>query len=324
MTEIGYALSSEEHPPNELVENARRAEEAGFTFALISDHYHPWTDTQGQSAFVWSVLGAIARETQRLRVGTGVTAPIIRTHPAIIAQAAATVAAMMPRRFFLGVGTGENLNEHILGDRWPSASTRREMLVEALDVIRTLWKGQLTDYSGIHYTVENARIYTLPDEPPPVYVAASGPEAASMAGEVGDGLIGTSPKGDTVQRFREAGGSGKPLYGKLTVCWAETEDDAKRTAHKFWPNTALAGELGQELPLPRHFEQATQMVTEDDIAQTVICGPDAQRHVDAVREFADAGFTHVYVHQVGHDQQGLFRFYREQVLPQLRQADLAA
>ena len=320
MAEIGYALSSEEHAPNDLVKNARRAEEAGFTFALISDHFHPWVDSQGHSPFVWSVIGAIAHATERLRLGTGVTCPLIRIHPAIIAQAAATAAAMMPGRFFLGVGTGENLNEHILGDRWPPHDVRGEMLKEAIEVIRLLWQGGQQSYHGAYYTVENARIYTLPDQPPPIMVAAAGPKAAEVAGQIGDGLIGTSPEAEVVQSFEKAGGARKPRYGQVTVCWAQDEAAARRTAYEIWPNAANEGELSQELPAPAHFEQVAKMVTEDQVAKTVICGPDPQHHIGAIRKYVDAGYDHVYVHQVGHDQEGFLRFYQQHVLPEFQSA----
>jgi G6PDH family F420-dependent oxidoreductase len=315
MMEIGYALSSEEHPPNALIRQARRAEEVGFTFALISDHYHPWTDRQGQSPFVWSVLGGIAQATQRLRLGTGVTCPTTRIHPAIIAQAAATVAAMMPGRFFLGVGTGENLNEHILGHRWAPHEVRLAMLEEAVGVIRLLWQGGEQTHYGCYYTVENARIYTLPDELPPIMVAASGPRAAEVAGQVGDGLVATAPVAELVEQFRKGGGNHKPRYGQLTVCWAEDEAAARRTAYEIWPNAAVKGELSQELPTPAYFEQAAQMVTEDNVAQSIICGPDPERHLTALQGFAEAGFDHVFVHQVGPDHEGFFRFYERHVLP---------
>lgn len=318
MTEIGYALSCEEHPPNDLVRNARRAEEVGFTFALISDHYHPWIDRQGNSPFVWNVIGAIAQVTEQLRLGTGVTCPTIRIHPAIIAQAAATSAAMMPGRFFLGVGTGENLNEHILGDRWPPTAVRREMLEEAVEVIRLLWQGDSKSHYGKHYTVENARLYTLPDEPPPIVVAAGGPQAAEMAGRIGDGFIGLEPEAELLKTFEESGGAGKPRYGQLHVCWDQDEAEARRVAHERWPNEALTGELNQELPMPAHFEQATGMVGQDDVAQTIICGPDPERHIAAIEEFTDAGYGHVYIHQVGPDQEGFFRFYERAILPKLR------
>jgi len=318
MTKIGYALSSEEHPPEDLVRYARRAEEVGFSFALISDHYHPWIDRQGNSPFVWSVIGGIAQVTQRLRLGTGVTCPTIRIHPAIIAQAAATSAVMMPGRFFLGVGSGENLNEHILGGYWPSADVRLEMLEEAVEVIRLLWKGGFQSHKGRHFSVENARVYTLPEEPPPIMVAASGQRAADLAGRIGDGLISTSPDPELRKSFEDAGGAGKTTYGQLHVCWSETEAEARKTAHEWWPNTSIKGELGQELPLPRHFEQAAGMLTEDDIAQKIVCGPDPERHLEQVHQFVEAGYDHVYVHQVGPDQEGFFHFYERELLPKLR------
>jgi G6PDH family F420-dependent oxidoreductase len=318
MFEIGYALSSEEHTPNDLVRNARRAEETGFTFALISDHYHPWIDRQGHSSFVWSVIGAIAQATQRLVLGTGVTCPTMRIHPAIIAQAAATSAALMPGRFFLGVGTGENLNEHILGDRWPTHDMRQEMLEEAVELIRRLWEGDTLTYRGVHYTVENARIYTLPEQLPPILVAASGPRAAETAGRIGDGFITTAPEADLLKQFAAGGGSGKPSYGQLSVCWAQDEATARRIAYEYWPTAAVKGELNQELPTPAHFEQAAKMVREEDVAEAIICGPDPERHIAGVKEFVDAGYDHVYLHQIGPDQEGFFRFYEHEVLPKLR------
>lgn len=317
--EIGYSLASEEHPPNTLVQYARRAEEIGFGFALISDHYHPWIDRQGHSPFVWSVIGGIAQATQRLRLGTGVTCPTMRIHPAIIAHAAATAAAMMPGRFFLGVGTGENLNEHILGDRWPPHDVRLAMLEEAVSLMRLLWQGGMQSAHGRYYTVENARIYTLPDEPPPIMVAAGGPRAAEAAGRFGDGLVSTAPVAELVEQFYQGGGSDtKPRYGHLTVCWAADEATARQTAYERWPNAAIKGELGFELPSPAHFEQASGMVTEDDVARSVICGPDSERHIGAIQQFVDAGYDHVYIHQVGPDQEGFFQFYTREVLPTFR------
>ena len=297
---------------------ARLAEEAGFPYAVISDHLHPWTERQGNSPFVWSVIGGIAQATERLRLGTGVTCPTVRIHPAIVAQAAATCAAMMPGRFFLGVGSGENLNEHILGDRWPPASVRQEMLEEAVGLIRELWSGRLVEHHGRHYTVENARIYTLPDEPPPIFVAAAGPDAADLAGRIGDGFIGTAPDPDLIERFRAAGGGDKPRYGQVHTCFAADEAEARRTAFEWWPNAAIGGELGWELPQPAHFEQAVETVSEEDVAEVVTCGPDPDRHVEALTKFADAGYDHVYVHQIGPDQEGFLRFYEREVLPRAR------
>jgi coenzyme F420-dependent glucose-6-phosphate dehydrogenase len=310
---IGYALSSEEHRPLDLVEDAQRAEVAGFEFALVSDHFHPWIDRQGHSPFVWSLLGGMALRTQRMEIGTGVTCPTIRIHPAIIAQAAATSAAMLPGRFFLGVGTGENLNEHILGDRWPSASERLAMLEEAVEVMRELWRGEVSSFDGEFYRVEDARIYTLPEDPIRVLVAAAAPDAAELAARVGDGLVTTAPDAELVQAYESAGGDG-PKIGQLTVCWAESEEDARRTAHEIWPIAGLKGPLNQELPLPSHFEAASEMVTEDDIAQTVVCGPDPARHLEGIEEFAKAGFDHVYVHQIGANQESFIDFYQREVL----------
>ena len=311
--ELGYSLSAEEHVPNDLVRYAHRAEEAGFGFGLISDHYHPWTDRQGQSPFVWSVIGAIAQATERLVIGTGVTCPTIRIHPAVIAQAAATTAAMMPGRFFLGVGSGENLNEHILGDYWPAADERQEMLDEAIDVMRLLWQGGYQTHRGKHYRVENARIYTLPEKLPPIAVAAAGPKAAELAARAGDALISTSPDSELVEAYRSAGGDG-PRYGQLTVCWAKSEQEAVQTALEWWPNAALKGELGQELPLPRHFEQAAENVDEDAVAEAVVCGPDVDLWLEQITAFEDAGFDHVYLHQVGPDQDGFFQFAERELL----------
>jgi coenzyme F420-dependent glucose-6-phosphate dehydrogenase len=320
--EIGYALSSEEHAPLDLVRHAAQAEEAGFTFALISDHYHPWVDRQGHSAFVWSVIGGIAASTESIRLGTGVTCPLIRIHPAIVAQAAATAAAMMPGRFFLGLGTGENLNEHVLGDRWPSTAERRDMLEEAIDLMRRLWKGELCSFEGKHYRVVNARIYTLPDEPIQVVVAAGGPESAELAGRVSDGLVSTAPDAELVASYRAAGGNG-PRYGMLTVCWAASEDEARATALEWWPNAALRGTLGQELPLPSHFEQAAAMVDEKEIAEAIVCGPDPEAHLEAIGDFAAAGFDHVYIHQVGPDQKGFIEFYESRVLDEAKRLEPA-
>jgi coenzyme F420-dependent glucose-6-phosphate dehydrogenase len=324
MVEIGYSLSSEEHSPNDLVHNAHLAEEAGFTFALISDHFHPWIDRQGQSPFVWNVIGAIAHATETLRLGTGVTCPTIRIHPAIIAQAAATSAAMMPGRFFLGVGTGENLNEHIFGDHWPPHDERLEMLEEAVEVIRLLWQGGEQTYRGLFYTVENARIYTLPEEPPEIIIAASGPKTAEAAGRIGDGLCSTAPEKEIVQKYEEAGGKGKPKYGQFTVCYAQDEQEARRTAFEWWPNAAIKGELSQELRTPKLFEQAAEMVTEDDVAEVIVCGPDPQKHIDMINKFIEAGFDHVYVHQVGPDQEGLIKFYEKEVLPKFAGGEASA
>jgi len=323
MIEIGYALSSEEHTPTDLIDHARLAEDAGFTFALISDHFHPWIDRQGESPFVWSVLGGIARATDRLVVGTGVTCPTIRIHPAIIAQAAATTASLMPNRFFLGLGTGENLNEHVVGMGWPSLEIRTEMLEEAVDVIRQLWTGEQVSHRGEYFTVENARIYSLPERLPPIYLAAGGEKAARQAASIGDGIIGTGPEDSLISAYAQAGGRG-PRFGQVTVCWAGSEAEAKRTAREWWPTVAIHGEATQELPLPAHFEQLAGSVTEDQVAEAVPCGPNPEPHLAKVREYLDAGFDHVYLHQVGPDQRGFVDFAARELLPALRPSPVRA
>ena len=314
---LGYKLSSEEQTPSDLVRYAQMAEESGFTFALISDHYHPWIDRQGQSPFVWSVLGAIAQATKHLTVGTAVTCPTVRIHPAIIAQAAATTAALMPGRFFLGLGTGENLNEHIVGRGWPETEVRQERLEEAIAVIRQLWRGGNQSHHGCHFTVENARLYSLPDVLPPLLVAAGGPRSAELAGRLGDGMIGTGPEPELFTTFDKAGGTGKPCYGELTVCVAKDEKTARRIAREHWPTAAMESSLSWELPLPAHFEAVAELVTEDQVAESVTCGPDPSAHVKAIAKYAEAGYDHICVHQVGKDQKAFFEFYREKVLPHL-------
>ena len=317
MTEFGYALSSEEHTPLRLIENAAKAEEHGFEFAMISDHFHPWTDSQGNSPFVWTVIGGIAHATKRIRLGTGVTCPTIRIHPAIVAHAAATCGALMGDRFLLGVGTGENLNEHILGDHWPAPDERLELLEEAIEVMRLLWQGGYQTHRGKHYTVENARLYTLPDEPVEIAVAAAKEQAAELAGRVGDAFVNTSPEREPIEAFERAGGKGKPKYGQLTVCWAASEDEGAKTVHEIWPNAGLGGDLSYELPLPRHFEQAAENVTPEDLKEKLPVGPDPERYLESIRELEEAGYTHVYLHQIGRDQDGFFRFWKSELASKL-------
>jgi len=312
---IGYFLSCEEFGPDELVRQARAAEEAGFHGLWISDHYHPWNDEQGESPFVWTVIGALAQATSRMPIATAVTCPTVRIHPAVIAQAAATAAAMLPGRFRLGVGSGEALNEHILGGRWPEADERLRMLEEAIEVIRLLWSGDTVSHEGEHYRVETARIYTLPTEPPPILVSGFGPKAVALAGRVGDGYCITMPDAELISRFRESGGDGKPVHAGLKVCYGPDESEARRTAHRIWPNEQLPGELAQILPTPAHFEQASELVTEDMVAEAVPCGPDLDRHAAAIQEFADAGVDELYVQQIGAGHEEFFDVYAREVLP---------
>ena len=317
---IGYFLSSEEFGPVELVRQAQLAEEAGFQGLWISDHFHPWSDEQGHSPLVWSVIGAIAQATSKISLMTAVTCPTVRIHPAIIAQAAATSAVLLEGRFTLGLGSGEALNEHILGDRWPSADQRLEMLEEAIGVIRTLWEGGRHSHRGRHYTVENARIYDLPERLPPIVISGFGPKSIRLAARIGDGYCTTVPDKEAVASFREAAGTHSPVLGGMKVCWNEREDRARLIARRIWPSEALPGELAQILPTPAHFEQACSLVTEEMVAQVVTCGPDLERHAQAIERYAAAGFDELYVQQVGAEHERFFALYASEILPRFRSA----
>jgi len=282
MTAFGYALSSEEQPPEELVRLARRAEEVGFDFAMISDHYHP--------------------------------CPLMRIHPAIIAQAAATTARLFDGRFSLGVGAGENLNEHILGHAWPEPQRRLEMLEEAIGLMRRLWGGETVTQRGRFYTVVQARIFTLPAQPPPILVAASGPESASLAGRAGDGLVGTAPDEKLVGAFEEAGGARRPRYGQIGVCYARSEKSARKTVLEGWTNAALSGDVPWELKTVELIEEAVKRVREEDL-EDIVCGPDLDGYLEAIERFAGAGYDHVYLHQIGPEQDAFLEFCEEELLP---------
>ena len=316
MTKFGLTLSSEEHAPPRLVDLAGLAEEHEFDFVSISDHYHPWVDEQGHSPFVWSVLGAIAQRTTDLDVAVGVTCPIMRIHPAVVAQASATTGQLLDGRFTWGVGTGEALNEHITGARWPIASDRIAMLEEAIDIIRQLWTGEEVTVRGAHFTVENARIYDPPTSSIPIVVSAFGPAAAEMAARAGDGLW-TGGDAEIIATWRRAGGDG-PVYSQITLCWAPTRDEAVETAHRVWPNACVPGQLSQDLATPAHFAQAASTVTKEMIADAVPCGPDTGAIVEKVREAVAAGVDHVYLHQIGDDQEAFCKVWSSEIAPEVR------
>jgi G6PDH family F420-dependent oxidoreductase len=311
MATFGYFLSSEEHGPRALVEQAQMAERAGFEKLSISDHFHPWMDEQGESPFVWSTIGGIAATTA-LEVTTAVTCPMLRIHPAIIAQAAATCSAMLEGRFRLGVGTGERLNEHVLGQHWPPLSIRQDMLEEAIELMRDLWRGEDTTRRGSHHTVENARIYTTPPDEIPVIVSAFGPESGALAARIGDGFMSTAPDADLVGAYSEKGGTG-PKIATAKVCWGRDEEEAKATAHRLWASSGIPGESAQELSMPAHFEQAAELVTPDQLAEKIPCGPDPDRHAQAIEEYLAAGYDEVHISQIGDDQQGFFDFFSREL-----------
>jgi G6PDH family F420-dependent oxidoreductase len=313
---FGYFLSCEEYSPAQLVEQAVAAERAGFEGLWVSDHYHPWNDEQGQSGFVWGVIGALSQACS-LPVTTAVTCPTVRIHPAVVAQAAATASVQLDGKFILGVGTGEALNEHVLGDVWPSADVRLEMLEEAVDLIRELWQGGVVTRQGKHYRTDTARIYTLPDEPPPVYVSAFGPKALEVAARIGDGYIGTQDDPDLVKGFKDKSG-GKPAQGGVKVAWADTEDEGVDHAHRLWANSGLPGELSQVLPSPKHFEQASELVTRAATAESIVAGNDVDRHVRQLQDYVDAGYDEVYVANMGPNYLAMIEAYGRDVLPRLR------
>jgi G6PDH family F420-dependent oxidoreductase len=321
---IGYFLSCEEYEPAQLVEQARLAEDAGFDALWISDHFHPWNDEQGQSPFVWSVIGALSQVTS-LPVTTAVTCPTIRIHPVIVAQAAATAAAMLPGGLRLGVGTGEALNEHVTGARFPNVDERLEMLEEAVALIRELWQGGFVTRRGRHYTAEHARIYTRPEQPPQILMSGFGPKAIDVAARIADGFISTTPSADDVTRFREHGGGEKTAQAGYKVCWSRDDETAVKTAHRLWANSGVPGELAQVLPSPRHFEQVSQLVTEDMTRDSIAYGADVSRHLEAFRPYVEAGYDEVYISQMGGmdpatSYTGFFDFYRDEVLPGLRES----
>jgi coenzyme F420-dependent glucose-6-phosphate dehydrogenase len=315
MVQIGYTLSSEEHAPGDLLLYGRIAEESGFDFLTISDHFHPWTSRQGQSPLVWSVLGGLSVKTERVPIMTAVTCPTIRIHPAIVAQAAATTAALLPDRFVLGLGSGENLNEHVVGMGWPHPEERLEMLEEAIDLIRRLWTGELVTEWTDHFTVDRARLYTLPETSPPIAVAASTAAAAKLAGRSGDALISTAPDDEIVDAFRDAGGDGQPAYGQVTVCYGPDEQKAKDEALEWWPNTSVPGEVGVELAEPQHFEEVAKLIFADSVAEKVVCGPGTEPILEKIGLFVDAGFDHVFLHQVGPRQEEFLEFAKGTLLP---------
>jgi G6PDH family F420-dependent oxidoreductase len=288
----------------------------GFDFVSISDHYHPWVSAQGHSPFVWSVLGAIAASTERIRVGVGVTCPIMRVHPVVLAQATATTSLLLQGRFFWGVGTGEALNEHIVGRRWPPADVRLEMLEEAVEVVRALWTGDTVDHRGTHYEVDNAKLFDPPAEDPPVVVSGFGPQAVDLAARIGDGYWGNAPAGDLIDRYESRGGTG-PHYAQLNLCWAQDVATARKTVHEVWPNGGLSGQLSQDLPTWVHFEQASSTLTEDQATDHVPCGPDVGPVLESVRTYLAAGYDHLYFHQIGPDQDGFLRFWSEELWPEL-------
>lgn len=314
---IGYKLIAEAYSPQEMVRQAVRAEEAGFDFVEISDHFHPWFDSQNHSGFAWSMLAAAAARTERIELATGVTCPFIRYHPAIIAQAAATTALLSDGRFTLGVGSGEQLSEHVVGRGWPAVGVRHEMFRESLEIIRLLWSGGYHSYEGKHLTLEDARVFDLPETPPRIAVAIGGPASARIAAELGDGIFATEPDPELTNAYAEAGGDGA-RYGEVPLSWAPDEGDAISSAHEKFRFGLMGWKVLAELPNPVNFEAATSFVTEEDVAGTFGCGPDVEQHLVVAQQFVDAGFDHLALINAGPDPDGFFDFFATELAEPVR------
>ena len=314
MLKLGYKLMSEEHGPKDLVENARRAEAAGFDFAAISDHFSPWIEEQGHSPLAWSVLGAIANATERLGLMTAVTCPTTRYHPAIIAQGAATMALLSNDRFTLGLGSGERLNEHVVGTGWPGIAERHERFEEAIDIVQGLLAGEMTNYRGKHLQLENARLYDRPKTKPPVVLAAGGPRSAKLAGEKGDGLMATEPRKELVDAY---GGKG-PRYCEVAMCWDKSEDKAREAAHKYFRWSLTGWPVQAELPDTKAFEAASQYISPKTVAEKISCGPSVEHHLEAIGKFVKAGFDHIILVQIGPDQDYFLDRFQKELAPALR------
>jgi G6PDH family F420-dependent oxidoreductase len=316
---LGYKLMSEELGPRELISNAVRAEEVGFDLAAISDHYSPWLEAEGHAPFIWSVLGGIAMATDEIDLMTAVTCPTFRYHPAVVAQAAATVSLLSGARFRLGLGSGERLNEHVIGGGWPAPSVRQERFEEAIDVIRMLFEtsGEDCSHSGIHFELDRARLFDRPEDPPPILVAAGGPRAARIAAQKGDGLIAAEPSRKITDTYRDAGGDG-PRCAEIGMCWAESEDEALEILHRYGRWRGFGWHVLPELATTRAFEEVSEGVTREDLRETPH-GPDVECYVDAFRPYIEAGFDELILHQIGPAQDGFLNFFAGELQSALRE-----
>ncbi|WP_432944733.1 TIGR03557 family F420-dependent LLM class oxidoreductase [Kribbella sp. CA-253562] len=315
---LGFKLIAEAYSPTEIVDQAVRAEQAGFDFVEVSDHFHPWVSEHEHSGFAFSMLAAAAARTSAIELATGVTCPFIRYHPAVVAQMAATTALLAGGRFTLGIGAGERLNEHVVGKGWPAVAQRHEMLRESLEIIRLLWSGGYQSYQGKHLRLEDARVFDLPDELPRIAVAAGGPDAAQLAAELGDALFTTEPREDLVTAYREAGGDG-PRYAEVPLAWASSEDDAAESARRLFRFGVTGWKVQSELPNPVNFDAATALVTAGHMKEQFGCGPDVARHVEVAKPFAEAGYDRLALINAGPDMDGFFDFFTKELGPALRE-----
>jgi G6PDH family F420-dependent oxidoreductase len=320
MTRYGYTLMTEQSGPREIVRYAAAAERAGFDFEVMSDHFSPWLAEQGHAAYAWSMLGAVSQVTERVELMTYVTAPILRYHPAVVAQKAATMGVLSEGRFTLGLGAGENLNEHVVGRGWPPVNVRHEMLHEAIQIITSLFDGGYVNFAGSHYRVDSAKVWDLPEQRVPIGVAVSGDQSISTLAPLADHLIAVEPDKDLVTTWDQAvGGSDSRKIGQIPVCWDTDRDRAVERAHQQFRWFAGGWKVNAELPGPSGFAGATQFVRPEDVAESIPCGPDVDAIVEAVGQFSEAGFTDVAVVQIGDEnQQEFLEFAEKDLLPTLR------
>jgi G6PDH family F420-dependent oxidoreductase len=327
VTKIGYAAMLEQFHPSDLLEWAEQAESAGFSAGFqVSEHFHPWTPEQGQSAFAWSFMGALGERTT-LPFGTAVTCPGFRYHPAVIAHAAATMGAMYPGRFWLGLGSGEALNEHVIGGEWPERGVRGRMLFEAIEVITKLFSGDVVKHDGEYFTLESAKLYTRPEQPVPIYVATSGPVNAKRAGRWADGLITVGAADEKLDLLwdkfaegaREAGKDPDAMRTQLQVhvSWAASQEAAEAQALKEWPNGGMPFPK-QDIRNPEDFANMAKLVRLEDYTDRMLISADLDEHTAAIQRFVDMGFDEVYVHNVGRNQAEFITTFGEKVLPQLK------
>ena len=320
MTAWGYTMMTEQSRPDRLVGDLVAAEAAGFDFSVCSDHYFPWLEEQGHAGYAWSILGAAAQATERIPLMTYVTCPILRYHPAVVAQKAATMQLLSGGRFRLGLGAGENLNEHVVGKRWPAVGERHEMLAEAVEIIAALLDGEHLNYRGAYFDVESAHLYDLHDERVPIGIAVSGERSCKQAGEYADVLVAVEPKPDLVEMFERSGGEGKPKVGQIAVSYDPDRERAVRRAHEQFRWFGLGWKVNADLPAPSSFEAAAQFVTPEQVGEQLACGADVEEFVEKVKPFIDAGFTEVALVQIGGDHQESFlRWAEAELLPALRE-----
>lgn len=318
MVKFGYTLMAEQRSPTELVRDVVNAERAGFDFAVISDHYHPWLETQGHSPYAWAVLGAAAQATERIPLMTYVTTPTMRYHPAVVAQKAATIALLADGRFRLGLGAGEQLNEHVVGHGFPAVDVRHQMLAEAVEIIRRLFAGDFVTHHGDYFNVEGARLFDLPDEPPPIGIAASGPASCRIAGAMADLLIAVEPRAELVAMFRQAGGDGRPVVGQPALCWGPDEAACRKLAREQFAWSLANWKVKSELPNTANFMALADLVSEEQVARQIPCGPSQEPILETVQSFVDAGFSELALLQIGPDQAAFCDFFARELGPALR------